>query len=317
MVLRTDRIEVTCSPEHGFVIGSLTTPQLGNVFWNPPGASFAPLGDDLGPTGEASIGSFDRGVLAGGWFPMFPSAGPPGRGHDGWMHGEAPRLPWSVTSSSDTHVRARLTTPVSGFLLERELRVSGPVLRVETEAHNVSGAVRSITFGEHPCFLREVFAGGRLVMHPAAARVTSLADPPHASLAGEQDFPWPVATGIDGDAHDVSALPVDADGRHDHVEVALPDGVVDILDASATAGVRLAWDAAAMPYALLWEHFLPGSSPWPGDVFAIEPASAAGRTRTEAIALGHEREVGIGERLCTWMSIEVLERGVPGAPSTA
>lgn len=306
--LRTKELEVTCFPEHGFVIGSITSRPVGNVLWNPPGATFAPLGWDLGPPGDASVTSFDKDVLAGGWFLMFPSAGPPGPGYDGWMHGEAARLPWSMVSNDETHVRAQLETPISGFLLDRQVTLDGSVLRVETVAENVSGKIRSITFGEHPCLRRDVFAGGRIEMRPSAAFVYSQADPEHASLAGEQVFSWPIAPEVDGDWCDLASVPVEPDGRHDHVGLTLPSGTVDILDADGATGLRLTWDTKTMSYALLWQHFLPGSSPWPGDVLAIEPSSSDGRTRSESVEQGHERQVGIGERVRTWMAIEVLDR---------
>lgn len=154
----------------------------------------------------------------------------------------------------------------------------------------------------------DLLAGDDIDARPAAAYVYNPVDARHASLRGDQAFAWPLASTADGRIRDLSQLPAEADGCHDHIGLTLPQGAVDLLGADGTAGLRLTWDAASMPHALLWQHFLPSSSPWPGDVLAIEPTSSWGRTRSETMKRGEAQVVASGESIRTWMSIEVIER---------
>lgn len=305
VLLSSDTIEVSCYPQHGFVIGAIRERADGrNVLWNTPNARFAPLNGELGPTGSASIKTFDQGILAGGWFLMFPTAGLPGD-QPVWMHGEAARVPWTVVSTTTDSVVCEVSTPVSGFDLRRSVRVNGPEVRVETVAVNRSGETREVTFGEHPCFPRTEFAGGMAMVVPDTAVVSSTADPTNATLVSDAPFDWPVAPRTNSASTDLSRIPRYADGRHDHVELTVPLGAVTLTDAERGRIVELTWDSESMPHALIWQHFRPVGSPWDGDVFAVEPGSAPGRTLTEAISAAGTTRVGDGESLATWASLRV------------
>ena len=81
-------------------------------------------------------------------------------------------------------VTAELHTPSSGFHRhpDRAARRRGPD-RADPSAVNRSGAVREITYGEHPCLSRPAFAGGRLDIAVRAATVLPPAQPAAASVA--------------------------------------------------------------------------------------------------------------------------------------
>jgi hypothetical protein len=306
--LENDSLRVECYPEHGFVIGSIRlADDPRNILWNPSSVSFAPLSTtDLGPAGEESIDSFDLHVLAGGWFLMFPTAGTPGNSTEYWMHGEAPRLAWNVVSSSSTELVCQLSTPVSGFQIERSVCLAGSSVIVNTTATNNSGVVQEITFGEHPCFDRAVFRGGAVVTQPIHSETASVADPDNSTLIGGREFLWPQAPSKTGGTTNLSAIPHQADGRHDHVSIR---SAAPVLLAGAEIEIELDWDTGSMPYALLWQHFAPNGSPWGGDVFAVEPSSSAGRTLTEAKASLSTTSIDADESIAFWMTVQVNAGG--------
>lgn len=304
--IQSDRLRVSVAPQHGFVIASVALAGTDeNLLWNPPEPSFEALSlTDLGSPGDESIDRFDREVLAGGWFPMFPTAGLPGSAPDRWMHGEAPRIPWTVVEQSASHVTAAVETPVTRIRVLRRVVVTDDTVTVTTIAHNRSGQLQHVTFGEHPCFSRAVFAGGELDIKPSGARVGSLADPPNALLAEEHAFAWPNAFSPVHGVIDLSSIPSAPDGRHDHVALA---GVSTASISGPRHSLDLAWDSENLPNALLWQHFNPAGSPWEGDVFALEPTSAEGRTFDEAVAADSVRALADDETLRFWMSLTVRD----------
>jgi hypothetical protein len=304
ITLRSSAVEVECHPEHGFTIGSIRHPEHGpNILWNPRGTAFRRLPrEQLGPAGEASIATFDDDLLAGGWFTMFPNAGPPGDERDVWMHGEAARLAWDVALHEEATLTCVLRTPDSGFAVERTVTVEGEVVTVTTAAVNTTSRPQRVNIGEHPCFARTVFAGGTLEVGPVPLVVASHADAASATLVEHSRSTWPRASTIGGGTTDLSAIPERSDGRHDHVMVSETTTVGLV---GRRARVALSWDGGVLPFALLWEHFQPPGSPWDGDVLAIEPLSSRGRTTSEAAASGSMRVVPPGKRISWWMRLDL------------
>ncbi len=162
---------------------------------------------------------------------MFPTAGLPAADAQAqWMHGEAARLPWTVTHLDAQTVTAELHTPSSGFQLTRTLRLDDEGLFVQTTAVNRSGAVREITYGEHPCLSRPAFAGGRLDIAVRAATVLPPAQPAAASVAPGPVARWPRATAWHTSAEPDCAIVPDA-ARFDRTPPGHPQGYQDCFDA--------------------------------------------------------------------------------------
>lgn len=303
--LLSPALEVTVHPGHGFAIGSIVDRATGEeLLWHPPGTSFRNLVDTLDPSGDASGRQYDREILAGGWFAMFPTAGLPA-GH-GWMHGEAPRIEWQITDDeTDSAVSCRVELPFSRLIVERTVRLRSSVVRVEMTARNPTDESVPITFGEHPCFPRALFAGGEIDL-PRGSRV--LTTSPVQAEAGftrpDADSAWPEVAAAAGGFVDMSQIPAEPDGRHDHLSIEVPDGRLSLVGASRS--VRLTWDAATLPHVLLWEHFLPQDSMWPGDVLGVEPVSARGRSMEDARLHGGLRMLDPGEVLNYWMELELV-----------
>lgn len=308
MVLATEQLEVTCYPGHGFTIGSILDKTRGTeLLWTVPHARFDDLDFELGPAGAASAATFDDGVLAGGWFPMFPTAGPT-NAPDRHMHGELARIPWAVDAVSKEVLRCSTKTPRSGFSVSRTITVKGGSIRVETQARNDSEDTQTVTFGEHPCFSRSVFADGAIEVVRGSRTWTSTAGDPSASRLPDGTLSqWPLAEDRQGRVVDLTTIPADADGRHDHFFVA--PASLDVILAGRGDGpsISLRWDREQMPQALIWEHFQPAKGLWgaAGDVIAIEPTNSPRRTFEEAAALGGLTEVLPNESISFWTSLEI------------
>jgi galactose mutarotase-like enzyme len=313
--LENSFLTVTCYPFHGFVISAIVDRASGcNVLWNPPNGSLADLDGQIGLPGLASIASFDEGILVGGWFGMFPTAGLPGSRPDLWMHGEAPRLPWVVREVTETSVKCSVDLPNSGFHLERVVKLDGATVSVATTALNESVGPRSATFGEHPCFRRELFAGGRILLESGSRGTVATPEQPEAArYAGDRPFTWPVVPLAAGGFEDASTLPRFADARQDHLILEPSGSRMAIESPLLGCAVVIEYDPFVFRHALLWQHFLPDGSPWPGDVFAVEPSSAPGCTFDDAVAAGAVRIIEPGTSVSYWVSLR-LERSA--APTT-
>lgn len=298
LVLRGGGLELSAYPAHGFVIDGLTDAATGTQLLWVRDVPVLPCPPELGPPGEASVDSFDRGLLVGGWFLMFPTVGlPEPAARRQWMHGEAAQLPWTLTSLTAASATARVSTPASGFDLLRSLRLDGDGLTVRTVAVNRSGMPQPVTYGEHPCLSRAAFAGGRLTLAARSAAVLPQVQPEAATVPAGPVADWPHVPTGDGRPVDLGLIPAAADGAHDHVSVELSAGTVEVGSPALDRRLQLMLDPAELGHVLLWRHHLPPDRPWPADVLAVEPASAPGRTWADALAAGMVRTVAPGARV--------------------
>lgn len=309
IVLASDDLTVTVHPEHGFVIGSIvdhSTRQ--NLLWNPPDARFRTLGDRLGKPGEGSVNRFDRKLLVGGWFPMIPNAGLPGGRPELWMHGEAARLSWEVIGGGPAQCTAAVLLPSSNLFVERTVTVLGSRIRTQTVVSN--NGHRSVLFapGEHPCFSRSAFQGGRIVVTEGAqAWATAPAQPSAASFAEGDRFSWPDARLVTGGTGDAGAVPREPDGHHDHLVVESGSGRVRLERPGGDRSITMSFDPELFPWLLVWSHYLPPHSPWRGDVFAVEPTAVPGRSFDDADS-AREHTLLPESQAFWWMDLEVDPR---------
>ncbi|HEY7104344.1 MAG TPA: hypothetical protein VH573_22125 [Mycobacteriales bacterium] len=298
VVLRGGGLELSAYPGHGFVISQLTDAATGaGLLWT-AGRPAEPCPADLGPPGAASVDRFERDLLVGGWFVMFPTVGLPGPGARGrWMHGEAARLPWTLTGLTTTSAVAEVRTPASGFQVTRSLRLDADGLTVRTVAVNRSDLVRPISYGEHPCLSRPAFAGGRLRIPASRVSVLPCVEPAAATVPAGPVPDWPRVRAGDGQLVDLGLVPSEPDGAHDHVSIELSAGTVEIPAPALGRRLQMSFDTPVLGHVLLWRHHARPDRPGDADVFAVEPASAPGRSFPEAVAAGRVRLVGPGERV--------------------
>ncbi|HST41040.1 MAG TPA: hypothetical protein VLK58_16110 [Conexibacter sp.] len=317
VTLQSDALQVRCTPAQGFSIASIVDRASGaEALWQRPGHTPATCSRVLGPAGEASSETFVD-LFAGGWFEMFPEVGYTQPGDPASLvHGEVVRLPWEVVSSAEDHVEARVACVRRPLTLTRRLTLDGARLHVAERIENVGVAPAPYTWGHHPCFSRATFAGGRIELEASAATVPDpWFQPEHATLAFG-DFNWPHAAaretspappaGGDGAPHptttfDLSQLPADADGRHDHACLTMGSGSFRLIAPNAgPAGraLRIDFDRERFPYALLWQNFGAGDGfPFWGaaDTFAIEFSTMPGRSTPDALAAGAVSQLHPGE----------------------
>lgn len=292
--LENDALRVELYPEHGFVIGAIIErTSNANILWNPPNASFQSLPMDLGASGTASIDRFDRDILAGGWFTMIPNAGLPGSNEGLWMHGQAARLPWTVIEHNVDSCRCQIVLPQLELTVERSVRLAGASVHTQTIVHNQGAQTAVLVPGEHPCFPRALFAGGRILgLGGARVSVPSLAQPNAASFKAGTEFSWP----------DEAVIPLQATGTHDHLMLENRASGLAITIPRINRTLHLTSNVHVFPQMLFWSHYLPPQSPWPGDVFAWEPVAAGGRSYDEV----HEKDkkyVHTGETLSWSMTL--------------
>jgi galactose mutarotase-like enzyme len=306
VTLTSESLAVSVHPGHGAVIDSISLRGGPNLLWRRPGATLDDLSGDLGEPGEQSVATFDLDILAGGWFPMVPTVGPPGGSRHVWMHGEGARIPWAVVQSDSHRVVMRARTPRTQLDLVRQVSVTESTVRVQMSATNVTSGPREVSLGEHPCFPRELFAGGSIQITPAYATSGSIADPIAHHLPSFAAIAWPTALDVSGREFNLSVIPLHSDGRHDHVGLVLNRGAASLT--SPVLGLRadLSWSPDALPFAMLWEHFLPSTSPWAGDVLAIEPSTTLWRLDSETRTRGHLVRMEAGATLRYSMALELV-----------
>lgn len=283
---RITRGEITAEilPTHGALISSLRYKGT-ELLWRRRGASTLDLGlDHLGPPGRRSLESFDR-LFVGGWFVMAPSVGLPGSHDDYYLHGTACRSRWEIISSRADGVCLELNTP-DGLMLRREIRIEDKqTLAVQTSV--TSAIARFVTFGEHPCFDRKTFVGGKIIVNRSLRHCEVLAPlDPFGSTLTPGTYSWPFARAHSGRVADLSAIPQLADGRHDHIALVLEEGGVTVT--APSHGFRAIILSHDLPYWLLWENYdAPGDQFGEGtDVFALEPSNSPGRSVDDALDAG-------------------------------
>jgi hypothetical protein len=313
--LRSPTMVVRCRPAWGFAITALEDPSTGiNALWTRRGHEPAEFIRSLGAGGDDSTDSFlDRFV--GGWFDMFPSVGHPGvvAGIPTQLHGEVPRLPWTTISADASHVEARVRTLRTPFEVVRRLEVHDDGLLVKMTIKNVGRESAPYAWGFHPCFDRAAFAGGRIHIDADSAEVPAPAyDPANSLLRDGQEFTWPNAVRSDGSPSDVSQIPLERDGRQEHVCLTLRTGKMVVTAPTIDRWFALTVEPEVFPYVLLWEDFgAAGASFWgEADVFTLEPSTNPGRGMDDAVRTHAVRTLGPREEIQTSASA-AWGRGAP------
>ena len=93
---------------------------------------------------------------------------------------------------------------------------------------------------------------------------------------------------------DLGLVPAAADGARDHISIELSGGTVEISAPALDRRLQLTFDTSVLGHVLLWRHHARPDRPGDADVFAVEPASAPGRSFPEAVAAGRVRLVDPG-----------------------
>lgn len=250
LTLRAGAAMVEVAPQHGCLISVLDPGGGRNLLWRDGRSARTLTGSDL--VGDASGTDFDDNTLVGGWFPMFPNAGLATA--ETQQHGWAPRVAWSILRQGRGWVVCQAEGAFlngGSAVLRRAIRVTEFALEVRTTVENAGATAGEFTWGEHPCFSGEVFAGGC------------------ALFAGEVVRRIPLAPdGAEGHEARIGPAPATLHG---------PGVSIELTDLAGTQPYWLMWfnhRAPVLPRAdtIAWE-----TSNAPG--LGLTDARAAGRTQ--------------------------------------
>jgi hypothetical protein len=266
LVLRAGGARVSIAPAHGCLIQEIDHGE-GNLLWT-DGRRPRVL-EQSGTVDEESAREFDEEVLIGGWFPMFPSAGVPTATTQ--QHGWAPRVAWAVVERSATRAVCVATGPfLDGGVAEvtRTIELEPDALTVSSTVRNAGTGVRSFTWGEHPCFSRDLFAGGS------------------AWFAGEQ----------------VATVPGHANRAAGHFARSIAGGTAAVL--GRRIAIALSDEVGTLSHWLYWYNYEARELPR-ADTLAWEPSTAAGLGVGDAITADAVERLGAGQTFraslrCEW-----------------
>jgi galactose mutarotase-like enzyme len=309
--IRSADLALKCVPHHGNVVSSITVEGY-ELLWRRPSFEPALIERTLGAPGPSSIETF-MDSFVGGWFQMFPSVGLPGTrgGAFALLHGEVARLPWTVIAQTPSSVATRVTTLRTPFEAERTLNVIERTISCTTKIRNRGREEAPYLWGEHPCFDRDIFAGGAIEIDRAVFTTPAPAhDPPNSRLKDGEQGAWPQAARADGAPFDAGVIPERPDGRHEHICVRPERGSVRITSPKLDRTVTLDFDPTAYQFILIWQNYrAPNGSCWGViDTFSVEPSNNPGLYSDDAFSADSVLWLAPGEVSEATLSISVSDR---------
>jgi hypothetical protein len=301
VVLESDDLRLIVDPGRGAEIRSLVAKRMGGAEllfqtpWEPAQLPDGPLDED------AWAASW-----RGGWQVLFPNAGMAcevgGRRHG--FHGAASVAAWELARYGESTVACEWRDPC-GLAVEREVRLAGPRVEVQTAVSSQAPEPQPFVLVEH-LLLGGPLAGEDTLLRLPGGRITPQTwdGKPVAGAAGE----WPFA-GTIGDLEDWSRLAPAPLSRFG-VVTELPAGQAEIASRAGGVGVTLSWALDALPCLWLWHERLGSvAPPWNGrtECLAVEPAStSAADGLAGALDRGEARLLGAGERHRAWIALELV-----------
>jgi hypothetical protein len=301
IALESEHLRLVVDPGRGAEIRSLVatrragTELLFQAPWQPAPLPGGPLDED------AWTASW-----RGGWQVLFPNAGMPcdvgGRRHG--FHGAASVAAWHLVRRGGGVVVCRWHD-AGGLGLEREVRLAGPRVEVQTTVSCASPDPQPFLLVEH------LLLGGPLAGEDAQLRLPGgrLTPQTWEGKPLASDGSWPFA-GVGDNPEDWSRLAPAPLSRFG-VVTELPTSEAVVTSPGAGVGVFLSWALDALPCLWLWQERL-GSAvpPWDGrtECLAVEPAStSAADGLAAALERGEARLLGPGERYRAWIALELVD----------
>jgi Domain of unknown function (DUF4432) len=290
VVLNNDYLRATLLPGKGADIYSLVH--------NPTGTDFlfkTPWGLRPGSYWQGRSTSAERWLAAypGGWQVLLPNGGDECHvGGTNWgFHGEAAMVPWQLTSASPTWAVLETRLASAPLALYRDVRLDGPVLRLQERVTNTSSKPVEFMWSHHPAF-GPPFLSAACRVYMRCREVTGDTDSPGTVLAAGTTHNWPLGRDADGAVVDLSEVPGPAEVREVFAYLSgFEEPYYAITNHELGIGVGLRWPLDVFDQAWLWQevHCTPGW-PWFGEayVMAIEPATTIpGHGLTRAQEAGH------------------------------
>ena len=249
LALESETIRIVVVPRMGAKLVSLLDKRTG-VEWlaGPGGRPFRPA---------AYGATFDQQDMSG-WDEMFPTitACPyPAPGAYAGVplpdHGEVWAVPWINLDGED------LTLAVEGralpYRLTRRLSLSGPTtLRFDFHLLNLGAEPMPYIWAAHPQFACGTEA--QVVLPSAVTQVYNVLTEEWGWGAFNANLPWPTAQRADGARLQLDAIgpPTLKRARKFYLLPDQPVGAATLVHRPAGDWLRMAWDAAQVPYLGLW-----------------------------------------------------------------
>ncbi|MHA6628032.1 aldose 1-epimerase [Pseudonocardia sichuanensis] len=275
--LSSPELEVLVDPARGADIVSVVPTRIGrNVLFSSPWSGSPATAAPPPATGNSHVDWHTR--YRGGWQVLCPNAGDERQAHGTvWgFHGEAALVPWRVTAAGPSAIACETELTTAPLRLQREITVTGPVLRVAERLTNLAPVALEVHWVQHPAFGHPLIdRGARL----AAGATRLLADPtiPGTLLEADAAYDWPVepVATLPG-CDEPRAVFACLTGFRDRAWYTITNPDLDLT-------VRVTWPARTWPHAWLWQELHAGTGfPWfgRGHACAVEPASTIPGTGT-------------------------------------
>jgi galactose mutarotase-like enzyme len=247
----------------------------------------------------------------GGWQELFPNCGNLSlhQGAEIGQHGEVLLLPWRYVITKDDpdqiEIRFEVRTIRTPFHLVKTLalRRNDSALRIHERVTNEGGQEVDFTWGHHPAFgWPFIDENCRVDVPDCRIRAFSEITPSASRLKPEQDSPWPLAEGRDGNPVDLSRIPPPGAAAHDMVFLQeISDGWYAITNAAMRVGFALRYPAELFKQLWYWQVYKGGRDyPWWSSTYniALEPcatlpvlARQAERRAALRLGAGESREL--------------------------
>lgn len=262
----------------------------------------------------------------GGWQEILPNGGAPSRYRGAALaqHGEVATVPWSyqvvVDTADEVAVRFTVTTRRFPLRLAKTLRLRAgtPVLEIEEELVNLAPVPVAAMWGHHLTFGAPFLGPGASVTLPAGVSVIPHPTPIHPSgrrrVAPGGPYPWPVVPAVDGGTLDLSVAPPAGEPSDIVYLTGFGEaGWYQLADPRHRTGLRVAWDARALPYLWLWQELGATTDyPWWGRayVLGLEPFSSYPTDGlAAAVANGTALQLAGGGRRTLRLSAALVDNG--------
>ncbi|MGV9305762.1 DUF4432 family protein [Nonomuraea sp. NPDC003727] len=296
LVLENERLRVTVlAGKGGDVVEFLHKPTDTDLVWLSPQGLRRPLPQQAADDVGAFLDHYE-----GGWQEVFPNGGAPSvyRGARLAQHGEVAGLPWSVEVLSDSPeevaVRLAVRTRRLPYRVEKVFRIASgtAALEIEGRVTNEAGVALHAMWGHHLVYGRPFLRPGARIRVPEG--VTVIPHPSSIDPLGRR-------------AAELFVAPPEGAPSEIVYLTGFDTGWYEVL---AGVGLRVEWDAGAMPYLWLWQEA--GATkdwPWWGRAYVVglEPFSGMPTDGlATAVDNGTAMLLGPGESRTSWVRAEVM-----------
>ena len=301
IVVRSERVLARIDPAHGGEILDLVDLETGRqLLARPPFGSAPPRSGDLDE--ETWTASY-----RGGWQCVTPNAGNPCRvdGDQHGFHGRASNDPWEVLDAEPSAVTLRWLG--HGLEVTRAIAADRDGLFVRTGWRALADA---------PLVALEHVALGLELLHPEvelrlpAGLAFELSEQAGPVRPPADARPWPDVRLLDGGSERVERWPLSDERSRLFAVADIPEGRAEAVNVRTGQGIRLEWDAAALPHLWVWHEVRTTAGPWRRltEVLCVEPSTVPHSLGLEtARAQGQAVELTAGDRFDSTIAARPFE----------